>query len=366
MTTGQETIEVVFPRYPGWYPADLQVHSTFSDGAKELAEVVKLLAARGYRIAYFTDHTDLMGPRWAEYKQACYRASSGRSSGSDIIALPGAEFSTGRSEGSQAWEKQGDLLAYGIKDVKGLDNNTFSPQQGIDHVNSNCPGLSSAAIAHPYGDPAWKDWNAVGYRGIEIMSGVLQRDFGLEARPVRRWRLEVTRQLKDSIWRGGIPSPRAGSDYHGRWFDPWHAGYVTYLYLGPEWEGLPYLRRQAAVNSALYQGRTVASRHGSLAFLTINGQVPGAILLGVERKTPLALEIHLQAALKGQFRLRVYQDWRLKFWWRAYLNAGAGCHQRREWRFPGGDHYYWLAVSGDDFVYSAPIYVSSSAARLAE
>lgn len=375
MPVGQAE-EMVFPQHPGWYPADLQVHSTFSDGTKDVAEVVKMLAARGYRIVYFTDHTDLMAKRWAEYKKACYRASALRRPGGDIVALPGAEFSTGRMRsissvsdpgqeaGFRAWEKQGDLLAYGIKDVQGLENDTFSPQEGIDNINLNLPGVSSAAIAHPYGDPAWKDWKVVGYRGVEIMSGVLQRDFGLNSRPVRRWRLEISRQLKDSIGQGYIPSPRAGSDYHGRWFDPGHAGYVTYIYLGPEWEGLPYWRRKASVDSALRQGKTVASYKGSLAFLTVNGQVPGTVLLGIDPKTPLALEIQIVAALKGRFVLEVYQDWRLLFRWCTCLSAGASYHRSREWHYPGGDHYYWLAASGDDYVYSSPIYASSSAARL--
>lgn len=71
------------------------------------------------------------------------------------------------------WQNQGDLLAYGMTSLTGLDNKTYSPQQGILNVKHNNFPVSSASIAHPYSVTAWLDWNATDHRGLELMSGTL-------------------------------------------------------------------------------------------------------------------------------------------------------------------------------------------------
>jgi predicted metal-dependent phosphoesterase TrpH len=87
---------------PAFYPVDLQLHSTASDGTDSPAALVQLAAQRGVRVMALTDHDSVLG-----VDEALIAA---RASG--VWVLPALEFST-RSEKERDYADI-NILAYGI------------------------------------------------------------------------------------------------------------------------------------------------------------------------------------------------------------------------------------------------------------
>lgn len=277
-----------FPKWRGWFPGDLHLHSTYSDGFHRLEKVVEWLKKRGYMFAYFTDHTDLLDDRWEAYVEDAELASDRR-----MLVLPGCEVSTvGTDELTGQTVPYGDLLAYGIKGIDGLRRSTHSPQQAIGSVLANQPPSSSCAIAHPFGVVPWVDWGVSGSDGIEIMSGWIQTRFGRRARPVAKWAelLAVEQEAAPA------PSPRAGSDYHFGIYP----GYVTYVNLPAYWPWLGYASRKRLLDLALRQGKTVASKRGSIATFSIGGHAPGSRISAEDLNCPCQVAVNLETVVGGR------------------------------------------------------------------
>ncbi|HEY3316327.1 MAG TPA: hypothetical protein VGL40_13745 [Bacillota bacterium] len=80
------------PTDSSWSPADLHIHSTLSDGSQTPGQIRDTLATKGYRIAYITDHTDLIQTKttgWADYSSQVTGITG------ITASYPGAEFTVG-------------------------------------------------------------------------------------------------------------------------------------------------------------------------------------------------------------------------------------------------------------------------------
>jgi hypothetical protein len=344
-----QVVVAAIPRLPGWAPADLHLHSTYSGGDKDIATLKSELAARGYAVGYMTDHAgslvsqglfeDMSGP----YPSAC-RAVSDQST----AMFPGTEMSVGHAV-SGGWTTDGHSLGYGISSTSGINDATYAPQAGLDQIDDNSPPQSSSGIAHPARGAGWVDWSVVRYYGYELMSGTYQRTFDLESAAMRRWRSECLRLASSAgEFRPGV---RTGSDYHRTW-----RPYVTFIRLS---EGArSWAESWTAVSAALKAGKTTVSLKGSLAYITLGGNDVGSWVRAPSGALPFTIAI--KPVVAGTYKLTLYQDNLAAVVWKhsATLKAGQLYTWKKNVDRPGRElHYYWLYVSGADYCYTTPIYV---------
>jgi hypothetical protein len=340
------------PSDSNWSPGDFHIHSTWSDGENTPSQIASMLQDMGYKIAYVTDHTDLIG-NWANYAN-----SVGSASTSYIKLYPGAEMTVRDFEDLY---QEADLLAYGVNSLTGLDNGVYAPQVGVDNVlSNNTSGPSSPAIAHPCGLIDWPEspdnwWDVEGYRGWELMSGT-QASFSDTASPMVRWRGELDRLLSDTFAYGYFASVRTGSDLHAGT----HRGYVTYIRTS-NWTS------KSSVDSTLYNGRTVASRKGGLAYMSLKygatTKQVGERLTGVPANGTLYLNITFKPVESGTYTIKVYRDNKAAavFTYTGSYTGGSTYNPASSYAFtfPGGSHYYYLYIYSTDYIYSSPIFVKT-------
>ncbi len=356
--TATVTVAVrTLPTDPDWSPGDFHLHSSdFSDGHKTLTELAALLRDSGYKIGYITDHSDGIAAKgWSAYTTAVDKASL-----AGVLKLyPGAEITVGTG---YPFVANGDVLAYGVSSLTGLENQIHTPQTEIDNVLSNNPsGPSSPGIAHPTGSPSWGDWTVLRYRGFELMSGI-QTSFADTASPMVRWRSELTRLLANTFAYGYFASARTGSDYHALPLES-YPGYVTWIRTA-NWS------TKGSVDSALSVGQTVASRKGGLAYMRIDygatiAQVGGK-LTGVPANSTLQIRVTIKPIETGTYTIKIYRDNNAQLIYSSTQSYTAGTTYNPfspstylNYTFPGGSHYYFLYISGPDYIYTSPIFVKS-------
>jgi len=361
LTTETVVLLAALPPSDGWYAADLHMHSKYSQTLTEpetIASVADLrgnLTSRGYSIGYVTDHAgtlrrdnafdSLAGP----YPSDCRSAST-----ATTWMFPGVEVGV---------TPNGHTLAYGLIDTSGLPDDSLAAQTALDTIVGGSP-IASAEIAHPtHFSYPWVTTEAVHYQGIEVMSGN-EPSFGVGSAPVQFWLAQCNR-LRTS-YPSFLPSVRTGSDFHfddpfdllpGDWQD-----YVTYIQLPTDygWATASWDDRWGAVSQALKNGRTVVSRKGSLAYLTLDGSPVGSFLPRVAG-SQMTFDITLRPVDTGAYTLTLYRDDCAEaIWTSAFcpLVAGAPLEFSVDYTFPGGSHYYWLYVEGSDYCYATPIYVA--------
>ncbi len=336
------------PSDTSWSPAELHIHTTVSDGHSSPGDIATLYQAAGYRIAYVTDHTDGIAVKtWTEYSKDVKAATK-----AGIISLyPGAEVTVGTwtfdELGNPIFTSAGDCLAYGVASLTGLTNKYYTPQGEIDQVLANNPsGPSSPAIAHPYNFfYPWTDWTVVRYRGMELMASG-QTNFADTASPMVKWRAELTRLLTNTFTYGYFASARTGGDFHGTATDTIPT-YVTWLRTS-SWS------TQSSVDSAIYNGRTVASRYGGLGYMTISyntttGYV-GDRLTGIPTNATLKLSIVFKPVQTGTYTIKVWRNNKQTevFSYSGSYTGGSTYNPCTNYSFifPGGSNYYYLYISG--------------------
>jgi hypothetical protein len=176
--------------------------------------------------------------------------------------------------------------------------------------------------------------------------------------------------LDDAVNLGVVLSVRTGSDFHGpNKPPPLNTLYQAYTFVHipvtlTQWQNESWHTRRHRVNTALVQGRTVASRHGGFAKLTVNGNLPGAVLRNIPANTRLNLNVLLRPARTGNYEFRVYQNANnLIATWTSSGTANQPTSLNFTTIFPGGTHGYWLHVrettNNLDIIYSTPIMVTS-------
>jgi hypothetical protein len=320
----------------------------------------------GYKVFYFTDHVSGLRPpgqpdRWNDYTLHLAGLTQKYQTNPGIYLYAGAEVTT--------TSPTGDCLALGIGNLGDLYDGAYYPQVVINKINSVCGGTyPMAAIAHPYNTfVPWTDWTVTNYHGYEIMSGY-QSNSSNTSSEASTWRTELYRNINQTIAGSGrFPAALASTDYHRLS----HPGQVTWLMTNG-------LRSKAAVDGAIWYGRTVASKKGGLAFftLTASGQTSsvGDRRRNVPANTPLTANVTLKPAVSGTYSLAIYRGTSstdstpVLCWSRNNVSIQAG--QTYQWAsqslfassFPGGRHCYYLYVfsSGTgEYVFTSPIFLSS-------
>ncbi|MGQ9533165.1 MAG: hypothetical protein ACUVTQ_10270 [Desulfotomaculales bacterium] len=338
-----------FPSRTGWFHGDLHSHSTWSDGSRTLPQLRSQFGSE-YEFMYLTEHSDLITGEFQDYYNDCINNSD-----SSFSFFPGVEVTAGQVIA------MGDALGYGVCDLVGLENMTYSCQELIDNINNNYPGRSSSGIAHPYGSPRWGDWNVVRYFGYELMSG-LQSNFGYYSQEISKWREELVRCLNDTFNYGYRPSARTGMDYHT---GPLYVCYHTWVYLPSDWKSRTYDSRKYYLDQALRQGKTSVSKRGSLAVFSVNNYPIGTVLKNVSSGTNLHFYIWFCPTISGTYRLKLVRDdgnenSEIIDLGSYYLNALQPIVIERDLSSTEGRHCYWLYAEGSyDWAYTSPIYVSS-------
>lgn len=349
------------PTDPDWSPAELHIHSRASDGARHPRDLVRPLRNLGFRIVYFTDHVDRAAKRFRAWEDYAAYITGATAAERDIRFYPGNEFTVVDDAG----RPQGDMVAYGIAGYCGLENRRHSPQEAIDDVLANNPsGPSSPTIPHPFGAPAWADWDVARYRGYEVMGGCDRAVYSDCGPAPDRWRAELLKQT-ETAW---FASARAGGDWHQSILDPDHPGYVTWINTG-RWFSKP------DVDAALYGGRTVASRKGSLAYMSMACGTElagiGGRLAGLPAGAPVHLRITFKPVASCSYSITVYRDDKAE----AVFERGEAPYEALQtyvltgsFAAAAGSHYYYLFVrshgdvTGEEYVYASPVFVLAGAA----
>ncbi len=331
-----------YPTRSGWFHGDLHVHSNFSDGTYSIY-TLKGMFSNEYEFVYLTDHSDLL---WGYYSQ--YSAECQRNSDSTISFFPGVEITAANGAG--------DALAHGVKNLTNLENRTYSCQQLIDNINNNNSGISTSSIAHPYGNPDWTDWNVCRYYGYELMSGGTQINFDFNAIEISKWRNELTRCINDTFNYGYRPSARAGTDFH--YVTSWL--YQTWVFLPTDWKSKSYSDKKSYLDQSLKAGRTSISKKGSLAVFSINGNPIGTVLKNVPVGTSLNFYVWFCPILNGTYSISIYEGTSTHKITKTYsMTAGQPVSFTHSLPSHSGRTFYWIYVSGPDYAYTSPIYVSS-------
>jgi len=187
----------------------------------------------------------------------------------------------------------------------------------------------------------------------------LQTNFADTASPMVKWRAELTRLLANTFTYGYFASARTGGDFHGTATDTIPT-YVTWLRTG-SWSS------KSSVDSAIYNGRTVASKMGGLGYMTIaynttTGYV-GDRLTGVPTGATLKLGITFKPLQSGTYTIKVWRNDKQTevFTYTGSYTGGYTYNPCTDYSFtfPGGSNYYYLCISGPDYIYSSPIFIKN-------
>ena len=169
-----------------------------------------------------------------------------------------------------------------------------------------------------------------------------------------KWRSELTRLLSDTFKHGYFASARTAGDYYAR--GETVKDYVTYL-------GTKSWSAKSSVDLSLYNGKTIASRYGGLGYFElIHGRTTTEIgdkLTGVAAGETLILEFTFKPIKSGEYTITIYQDDKQE---KIYTTSKSynvrHLYLKKRFCISWGQHYYYLYISGSDYVYSSPIFVS--------
>lgn len=344
-----------------WSPAEIHIHSTWSDGILTPEEHKLNFASAGYRIFYFNDHVSSLRPPGQPTLWDSYRQQLEQLSGGNQYLYAGTEVTS--------TSPTGDSIALGIGHLGDLYDSLYYPQTVIDKVNTSCGGtVPMAAVAHPYSSfIPWTAWTVTNYHGYEIISGY-QSSLGNTSNEANRWRTELYRLIDQAVAGSGrFPATLASTDYHRLS----HPGQVT-------WIGTPNYQSKTTVDQAIRDGKTVASKKGGLAYfvLTANGQTSG---IGEKRRniapnTALTATVTVKPVATGTYSIYLYRGTSsadataVQVWSR--LNQSYVAGQTYQYvsqslptnAFPGGRHAYYVHVVSTgvgEYIYTSPIFLST-------
>lgn len=365
-----------------WIPGDLHIHSIYSDGDHNLyhlRDTEPNMKGRGYDFVYVADHVGydttknlqrtvclcVSSPCGVASTWQCYVTNTQRVTQPGIAFFPGAELNLAHT----TWWGQapeGHALIYGQNNLVRSDGLLlFGGQITAADLLTLKPTGSQLGIAHP--ETTWFGCKWVRcsrhYPGAETMcpghfdeiSWWRDRAFTAEA-------------LADAVAGSPVLSVRTGSDYHGPSSDhpETRTLYQAYTYVRipitySEWQAAAWSTRRGHVDTALYSGRTVASRSGCFARLTIDGKLPGSVLRNVPAGTTLTANVLLRPLRTDTYRIQIWQNGRTQVVDHSVSGvAGEVITLNFALTFPGETHGYWMCVTGGDIIYSSPIIVTDS------
>jgi hypothetical protein len=346
------------PTRTGWYPGDGHIHTTWSDGDSTVRQRRDQANSFGYKWVIITDHAGdsshtsqarLEVSEWLAYQTDCNNAQNVYPY---TTVCPGEELAT--VEGFSLPPNSGHLLCYA--------NSSYASSYGTcqDLINRANSAGGFGIIAHPY-NPAflWGDWNASGFRGLEIISN--QSNYSSSA--VSKWDTLLTNNLQGII-SGSYPKiiGMANSDVHNSTY-MWGLN-MNYIYTG---SSSPPGTNRSTVYNNLKAGRVSASSDGSLAVFSLNDYAPGSVVNVNPGTNNISITVNAECA-RGDYysqggTIRIIKNGTAVLTdsfsglsiTRSYtLTATADCYYRVEVTFNGivGDHVEY------SYCFVNPVYVN--------
>jgi hypothetical protein len=217
--------------------AELHAHTTWSDGALSLRELVDLYGSRGFDVLCVTDHVvrrddpwldpgewERRGVRegnWAAYLAEIEHEAAGALDRFGLLLLPGLELTWNDLEPGRA----AHALAVGLREFVAVDG-------GIDGALDTAAQAGAAIVAaHPFDDEPSRNPARRTQRFARDRAGL--------GRLVHRYELFNRTQLFGWVARSGLPAVATG-DFHVRGHLP---GWKTLLPCAPTEEAVvAYLR----------------------------------------------------------------------------------------------------------------------------
>lgn len=231
--------------------AAVHVHSTWSyDGRWSLEQIAKKFARLGYRAVLMSEHDrGFTADRWAEFQEACERASTSR-----LLLVPGMEY----SEASNTIH----VLVWGQLPFLGEAQPTLDLLQRVRSMGG------TSVLAHPSRKNAWR---AIDPACFQYLDGI-----ELWNRKSDGW--TFSRDAKQLLAKGDF-AQFVGMDFH----------HVRQLFPMSMSLQCPRVDRDS-VFEALRDRRT----HGSVLGLSIQrhcGPIPGSITSAAESARQLARKL---------------------------------------------------------------------------
>ena len=186
---------------------ELHAHTSWSDGALSLRELVDLYGVSGFDVLCVTDHAVPRGDlylrsqrsvdaqNWPAYLRAIAEEAGRARTLYDLLLIPGVELSENGEPDHTA-----HAVALGLEELVSLDNGVVAAVR-----EASCAGAAVVA-AHPYD-----------LRGLPLCGGTptrrLWREWRQLAGVVHRWELFNQNQLFAWIAEQGLPAVASG-DFH--------------------------------------------------------------------------------------------------------------------------------------------------------
>jgi len=294
-TRENEARAVIFtgqlPHPSGWFAGDQHSHTSYEKDAgfciwewpDTMSSMISAAISMDLNYQFFTDHSfGIDGTIWNNAYTECTTYNS-QHAGESYRCLYGEEVSTGNRSNqfdiSHYLElpKNSDSVGFYADGCSWLCNNCRAEQTVINDI-SNKGGMGF--IAHPYdGDFSWVDWNATGYRGLEVLNS-LDGAWGAEDE-------NSFSQWKALLSAGNNVVAVSDSDAHYT-EDVGHS--FTYC-------ALPDLST-ASIRTALAEGRCVFG-NGPLVYFEIGGETLGDRLTACPGPMTVSIDAYRGDAVMG-------------------------------------------------------------------
>jgi predicted metal-dependent phosphoesterase TrpH len=182
---------------------ELHAHTTWSDGALTMRELVDLHGAAGFDVLCITDHVyrlDDPAPRgvdgwsWPAYLEEIEREAERARDAFDLLVIPGVEL----TDNSPDPDDSAHALALGLRRFVSVD-------RGIVHAILGARAEGAAIVgAHPYSPADWTPLRPTRrfFRELDLFSGI-----------VDRWELANRKEIFSWVAEQGLPLVATG-DVH--------------------------------------------------------------------------------------------------------------------------------------------------------
>jgi predicted metal-dependent phosphoesterase TrpH len=183
---------------------ELHAHTTWSDGALTMRELVDLHGAAGFDVLCVTDHVyrlDDPAPRgvdgwsWPAYLAEIEREAERARDAFDLLVIPGVELTDNAADPDDS----AHALAVGLRRFVSVD-------RGVVHAILGARAEGAAIVgAHPYSPTDWTPLRPTRrlHRELDLFRGI-----------VDRWELANRREIFAWVAEQGLPLVATG-DVHG-------------------------------------------------------------------------------------------------------------------------------------------------------
>ena len=253
------------PSAPYWGAGDGHVHSSeWSDGWNTMATQVSSAKSYGHKWVAVADHWKGIwavagrgNANWGLYRADC----AAKETQYRLPVLPATEIMVAANGGH--------ALACALSGARVPPRDQYFSAAGlVGAINDHTPAASYAVVAHPFSATAdkWSDWNATGFRAIELMSQERQASTLTQTKWFELLRAGTATRIAGGPFVVGV----ANSDAHAPWQRPGESG-VTWIR-----STVSPLTRDA-VSNAIRAGAVSASGREDLGYFSLNGVQQGGV-----------------------------------------------------------------------------------------